>query len=202
MALDITHHLLHLLLADKCRLNAHPASAYRLRGKACHFPQAESPRPSRQGWCENLFESDLERHARRHVRLDKTSDDIYRGTLCGEYQVNAGRTRHLREPNDGGLEFPRVAVHDVGEFIYDDDNERERLRAYPPLFRLRWLKGGCVIRVNIAYVLRLEDVVAAFHLLGRPLEREYSLLRVGDDRGEEMRDAVICGGFNALPDQS
>ena len=76
------------------------------------------------------------------------------------------------EPNDGGLKVARVAVHDVGELIDDDDNERERLRHIRPRFFLCRLKDGCVIGVNIANVFRLEDVVAAFHLLSRPLERK------------------------------
>ena len=45
---------------------------------------------------------------------------------------------------------------------------------------------------------RREIVVARIHLLGDPLEGFCGLLRVRDDRSDEVRDSLVGGEFHAL----
>ena len=48
-----------------------------------------------------------------------------------------------------------------------------------------------VVAVDVAHAELRHFLVAAFHLAHRPFERDHRFLRIGHDRRQQMRDAVI-----------
>ena len=62
-----------------------------------------------------------ERHARGHVGLDEPGDDIDRGALGREDEVDPGRARELRDAHDRLLDVARGDHHQVGELVDDDE---------------------------------------------------------------------------------
>ncbi len=87
---------------------------------------------------------------RGHVRLDQAGDDVDRGPLGGEHQVDAGGARQLGDADDGVLDVARRDHHQVGELVDDHQQVRVRLElALAALGRLdlaararRWLKSS------------------------------------------------------------
>ena len=55
-----------------------------------------------------------------------------------------------------------------------------------------------VVAVDVAHAELRHFLVAVLHLAHRPLERDDRLLRIGDDRRQQMRDAVIDRQFEHL----
>ena len=55
-----------------------------------------------------------------------------------------------------------------------------------------------VVRADIARARALQDLEAPLHLRDRPRKRAGGLLRLGDDRHVEVRDAVVEREFDAL----
>ena len=55
-----------------------------------------------------------------------------------------------------------------------------------------------VVAVDVAHAELRHLLVALLHLAHRPFERDHRLLRIGDDRREQMRDAVIDREFEHL----
>ena len=55
-----------------------------------------------------------------------------------------------------------------------------------------------VVAVDVAHAELRHALVAAFHLAHGPFQRDHGLLRIGHDRREQMRDAVIDGEFEHL----
>jgi hypothetical protein len=53
------------------------------------------------------------------------------------------------------------------------------------------LRDALVEAVDVAHAELRHLAVAVLHLAHRPFERDDRLLRIGDDGGQEMRDAVI-----------
>jgi hypothetical protein len=70
----------------------------------------------------------LEGDAGGNVRLDDASDHIRARRLCGDNEVNAGRTRHLRDAGDGDFDVRRRGLHQIGQLIDDDDDVGHRIR--------------------------------------------------------------------------
>ena len=60
-----------------------------------------------------------ERHARRHVGLDETGDDVDRRALRREDEVDAGGPRELGDAHDRLLDVARGDHHEVGELVDD-----------------------------------------------------------------------------------
>ena len=60
------------------------------------------------------------------------------------------------------------------------------------------LADGTVEVLHIVETEVLQIVIAGVHLLDHPLQSLSGLLRVGDDRREQMRDSGICCQFHAL----
>ena len=98
--------------------------------------QIEHVAVAEQGFSAALVEDgariDLGRHlkgdAARDIGLDEAGDDIHRGTLRGEDEVDAGGAGFLRETRDQLLDLLADDHHHVGELIDDDDDERQRLK--------------------------------------------------------------------------
>ncbi len=55
-----------------------------------------------------------------------------------------------------------------------------------------------MVGVDIAHCLSFKDVVTALHFLSRPLKRHDALLRICNNRGEEVGNTVIERKFDAL----
>ncbi len=89
-------------------------------------------------------------------------------------------------------------MHDIGKLIDEDCDVGKRLwNIFTPSL-LRGLKDSRVVRLDISDVLSLEYVIASFHFLCCPLEGEDSFLRVRNDRGQEMRNAIVRREFDTL----
>ena len=67
----------------------------------------------------------LERDARRDVRLDQAGDHVDRRALGREDQVDARGARLLREPRDQLLDLLADHHHQVGQFVDHDDDQRQ-----------------------------------------------------------------------------
>ena len=134
-----------------------------------------------------------ERQPRRHVGLDQAGDDVDRRALRGQHQVDAGGTRLLGDPDDRLLDVARGDHHQVGELV--DDREDVRVGRVDPLAAGR---GGDLALLDLAVeVVDVPDaggphvLVALLHLLDQPGQRGGGLLGVGDDRRDQVRDAVV-----------
>ena len=162
------------------------------------------------------FGGDLKGDAGREICLDRAGDDIDRGALGGQNDVNAGGARHLCEALDGTFNILAGDHHEIGHLVDDDDEIRQGLQVHDLVFEdcLAGIavKAGLdragndfaagfgladahIEAVNIADAKLGHFLVALFHLAHGPFEGDDGLFGVGDDGGEQMRDAVIDGEF-------
>ena len=65
---------------------------------------------------------DLERDPARDVRLDHAGDDVGSRRLRGDDEVNPGGARHLRDPGDRALHVSRRGLHQIRQFVDNDDD--------------------------------------------------------------------------------
>ena len=141
------------------------------------------------------------------------------GPLRRQDHVQAGGARHLREALHRAFDVLAGDHHQVGHLVDDDDDERQRLEVELLLLvdrlaallvvagmdgagellalRLRFGEAR-VVAVDVAHAELRHLLVALLHLAHRPLQRDHRLLRVGDDRREQMRDAVVDGELEHL----
>ena len=143
------------------------------------------------------------RDTRRDICLHDTGDNVSRRTLCCYNKVHACGSRLLRDTADGVLDFLGSDHHQVGQLIDDDDDLRQHLI----LLRMTVLGLLCfglfgthevVIADQIAHLMVREQLVAAFHLTDRPVERTGGLFRVGNDRNQQVRNAVVVAQLDHL----
>ena len=132
-----------------------------------------------------------EGNARGNVGLHEAGDDVRRGTLGGDDQVDARSTSHLRHTADGLLHFLGRHQHEVGQLIDDHHNLRQGLAI---LHR----GAGLIIGVKIPDAGVGHHPVALHHLRHRPLEGTGCLFRVGDHGYEQMGDAVVNAQLHHL----
>ena len=133
------------------------------------------------------------RDTSRDVRLDETGDDVDGGPLRAEDEVDAGGAGQLRHAGDLLLHLDRRLEHEVGELVDDEDDVRDAV-------------GAGVLLVVLADVPRArpgEKTVAAVHLPDHPEQGVQDLVRVGHDRGDEVRDVAERGEVDPLevPDE-
>ena len=133
--------------------------------------------------------------------------------------MNTRRTGHLGKTLDTGFDLFARNHHQISHLVDDDNDVRQRLGR--ELFTLEhWL--ACLIiksglngaAEHLVLVLRLADTtvvtlnvanthlghlaIAFFHFAHSPLQRDNSLLGVGHNRRQQMRDAIIHGQFQHL----
>src|SRR5690606_16049447 len=60
---------------------------------------------------------DAEGETARDVGLDDTGDDVHGGPLRGDHEVDAHRTGHLGDADDGLLDFAARHHHQVVELV-------------------------------------------------------------------------------------
>ena len=109
----------------------------------------------------------------------------------------------LCDTADGVLDFLGGDHHQVGQLIDDDDDLRQHLI----LLGMAVLGMLCfglfgthevVIADQIAHLMVCEQLVAAFHLTDRPVERTGGLFRVCNDRNQQVRNAVVVAQLDHL----
>src|SRR3546814_3239879 len=83
----------------------------------------------RTGLVEDGARVDLARHLERDaggdVGLDQAGDHVHRRPLRGQDQVDAGRTRLLREACDEFFDLLADDHHHVGEFVRSEEHTSE-----------------------------------------------------------------------------
>lgn len=95
----------------------------------------------------------LERNARWEVGFDRACDDIHRWALRRHDQMNAGCARHLRETLHDNFDILASDAHQVGEFVDDDDDVRQRLEVHLLFFGYKQPERSnpvCTVRDNIS----------------------------------------------------
>ena len=97
--------------------------------------------------------------------------------------MHTGSTAHLGDAADALFNVLRRNEHEVCKLVDDNDDARH----------LRLLVFGkvLVICLKASYAKLGEQPVSLQHLRNRPLERTGGLLRVGDNRYIQVRNAVI-----------
>ena len=133
--------------------------------------------------------------------------------------MQAGGARHLRQALHRAFDVLAGDHHQVGHFVDDDDDVGQRIEV-ELLFLVDRLAGflveagvhrarqffalglgfdeALIVAVDVAHAELGHSLVALFHLAHRPFQRDHRLLRVGHDRRQQMRDAVIDGEFEHL----
>ena len=143
------------------------------------------------------------RDARRDIRFHDAGDNVRRRSLGRDNEVHTCGTRFLRDTADGVLDLLGGDHHQVGQLVDNDDDLREHLillgRSVLGLLGLGLFRAHkVVIADQITHLMIREQLVAAFHLPDCPVERTGGLFRVGDDRDEQMRDAVVVAQLDHL----
>ena len=104
--------------------------------------------------------------------------------------MHAGCTAHLGDAADALLHVLGGDHHQIGQLVDDDDDLGK--------CRLACRQAVPVVVFQIAYADFGEEAVALEHLDHGPLQGAGGLLRVGDDRDIEVRDAVINAELDHL----
>jgi hypothetical protein len=109
--------------------------------------------------------------------------------------VDANRSRHLGDANDGVLDLASGHHHQIVELVDDDDQVGETIETVGVE-----MTGVVLLPVpaDVPYAGVGHQVVAAVHLLHRPLQCVGGLLRIGDDPGEQMRHTVVLTQLHPL----
>ena len=135
-----------------------------------------------------------ERQTRRNVRLDQTGDHIDRWTLGGEHQMHACSSCQLRDALDGAFHIILGHHHQIGHLVDDHQNVRIWSDLALRSGRGMHLTGahGSIEVLDMAESEEFKIAVTSIHLLDHPFERLRSLLRIGDDRREQMWNTRVC----------
>ena len=134
-----------------------------------------------------------ERQPARHVGLDQPGDDVDARTLRGEHQVDACRPCELRDADDRILDVARGNHHQVGELV--DNDEQIRIGLDLALAAGQWrdlaILNSLVELIDMPVTEVRQIVVTTVHLLDDPLQCVGCLLRVRDDRRDQVRDPLV-----------
>src|SRR5262249_59987798 len=110
------------------------------------------------------------------------------GRWGGEDRRAAAGGGVRRAPHERRLPFARRDHHQVGELVDDHD----------PVGQLFFGRDRAVVALDVADLLGLQRLVALVHLADDPAQPGGGLLRVGDDRREQVRDALVHRQFEPL----
>ena len=218
LALEETHHVFDLMVRNKGAMDAADAPARRHVQHVALAQQLLRPLLAQDGAAVDLARH-LEADAGGEVGLDGAGDHVNRRALRGGDQVNTRRARHLRQALDGAFDLLARDHHQVGHFIdhhHDEGHglEFQRLVLIDGLAGLAVEAGLDGALQHFALVFGLGDAlvegldaahahlghfaVALFHFPHRPFQRHHRLLGIGDDRRQQMRNAVIDRQFQHL----
>jgi hypothetical protein len=124
------------------------------------------------------------------------------GRCVAEYQMDPAGARLLRQARDQLLDLLARDHHEVGELVDHHHQQRQRLeilgvvgsereRVLERLLLLDALAHLLVVGGEVAHRERAHELVAPLHLGHAPVQRGARLAHVGDDRGEQVRDALV-----------
>ncbi len=214
----MAHHLLDLFVGYERPVHAADASATGHIQHVALSKQLLGAHFTEDGAAVD-FRGDLKRDAGRKVGLDGAGDDVDRRPLRGQNHMQAGGARHLRQALHRAFDILAGDHHQVGHFVDDDDDVGQRLEIELLVFidRLagflvetgmhgarQFLALGLgfhkarIVAVDVAHAELGHFLVAFLHLAHRPLQRDHGLLRIGHDRRQQMRNAVIDGELEHL----
>ena len=159
---------------------------------------------------------DLEGDAGGEVGFDRAGDHVDRGALGGHDQVDTRGAGHLGEALDAGFDLFPGDHHQIGHLIHHDHDigqgDGGEFFGFKHGFAGVVVKAGldgafehfvlgqslahaAVIAFDVADAGFGHLAVAVFHFRHDPFQGHDGLFGVGDDGGEQMRDAVIDGEF-------
>ena len=98
--------------------------------------------------------------------------------------MHARGAPHLCHAADRLFDLFRRHEHQIRQLVDDHDDARQLFKRFVRFRHL--IVGGKILHIMLG-----KHLVALHHLVDRPLQRARSLFRVGDDRNEQMRDAVV-----------
>ena len=127
----------------------------------------------------------------RNVGLDQTRDDVHRGTLGTDDQMDARGSRLLGQTADGGLHVGGGCHHQVGQLVDDDDDLRHG-------GTLGISCGDLIVARQVTDAHLLDEAEAALHLVDGAVERTCGLLGVGDDGAEQVGQLAVHGELHLL----
>ena len=134
------------------------------------------------------------------LALIRPGHDVDRRALRREHQVDAGGPGQLGDADDRVLDVARRDHHQVGELV--DDDQQIGVRRQHALAPRRHLdragSHGLVEVVDVAEAEVGQVVVPLVHLADHPLQRLGRLLRAGDDRRDQVRDAFVARQLDPL----
>ncbi len=120
--------------------------------------------------------------------------------------MDADGPRHLGQPTDRGLDIAGRHHHQVGELVDHHQDERQAQvaggLAVPVGEAKRCLEvaavEGGVVAGDITEATLRQHVVAALHLLDRPVQGIGRLLGIGDRRREQVGHALVLPHLDPL----
>ncbi len=124
------------------------------------------------------------------VGLDQAGDDVHRRALGGDDQVDADGTRHLRQAADVLLHLFGRGHHQVGHLVHDHHDEGQVL--------LVAFGQVLVVAGQIACADFAQEGVAPLHLFDGPEENARRLVHFGDNRRQQMGNAVVDAQLDHL----
>ena len=157
----------------------------------------------------------LECNPARNVRFDHAGNDICSRRLRGYDQMNTRSACHLSYARNRGLDIGWRRLHQIGQFIDNDDDVGNLVR------NLQLCSGsfiGCVRRfcrrhaclhrifpkidillfrratikaIDVAHANASEELIAPFHLINQPAQGEQHFFRIGHDWEREMRQRIV-----------
>ena len=114
--------------------------------------------------------------------------------------MHTGGSCQLGDALDGAFHIVLGHHHKVGHLV--DHHEDVRIGGHLALGAggRMYLAGahGLVEVLDVAESEEFEVGVACIHLFDHPFEGLCGFLRIGDDRGQQVRDACVGGQFHAL----
>ena len=158
------------------------------------------------------FGSDLKADTGREIGFNRAGNDVDGRPLGGHDQMQAGGARHLGQALDCGFNVFAGNQHKVCHFVNDNYNIRQRREVKFLFFENRFAGFGveaCLYRAfdffaagfqflkflvvtgNVADIELSHGAVTVFHFLNRPFEADNGFGRVGNDRRQQMRNAVV-----------
>src|SRR6202050_4233833 len=141
------------------------------------------------------FTGHAERNTSGEVRFNQPGNDVHRRPLSGEYQVDADRARHLRQPCDGFFHAVGVHHHEVSQLINDNHEVGKRLvffflHVVEERKRLALLECTVVL-IDVSHAALCQEFQTALHLARGVAHDVRGDFRVSHYGSEEVWDVGV-----------
>ena len=136
----------------------------------------------------------LERDLGRQVRLDRSRNDVFTGSLRGDDEMDSGGAPFLGDTADGGFDIALgFRHHDVRELVDDDYKQRQLRRNEIVIFVINrfGIRGARVERIQVFCLDFRQHLITVFHFVDAPAQRERDLFRVVHDRGDQVGQGTV-----------